>query len=72
MKKKYQIPTIEINGVLPTTLLAGSGQTSGLIDSLVGKDGDSDNNILDPTIGAGDGTGASTPRSNGSALWDKF
>ena len=71
MRKIYQIPTIEVNGVLPTTLLAGSGENNRLVDQLAGTDGDG-NEILNPKIGEGVGTGKSTPRSNGSALWDEL
>ena len=71
MRKIYQIPTIEVNGVLPTTLLAGSGENNRLVDQLAGTDGDG-NEILNSEIGEGVGTGKSTPRSNGSALWDEL
>lgn len=70
MKKIYHFPTIEVNEVLPTMLLAGSGggdNPSQKTFSVIEADG------ITLYGGGGDGTptGGGAPRSNGSGLWDE-
>lgn len=69
MKKKYQIPAIEINEVLLSTVIAASDPEGDQLFDVVG--GDEDDQI--GYGGGGDGTpgGGGAPRSNSSSLWDE-
>lgn len=68
MKKIYQQPTVKVLAYQALTILAASGDVSG-IDTNVDDDNDGNSDI--GYGGGGEGTGDSTPRAReGWSVWD--